>query len=570
MAIFHLTAKTVARASGRSAVAAAAYRCGTRLLNERDGLAHDFRARSGVVSTFIVAPDAAPAWTLNRQSLWSAAEIRETRLNAVTAREWEAALPDELDAVQREALVRQFAAAMVERFGVVADCAIHAPSGDGDQRNHHLHMLTTTRAVGADGLGAKTRALDDRKSNAVEGVRALWETLTNDALEAAGTDARIDRRSLKAQAAAAAQEATSALQIAEKAARSLNPIGKRRKVQTATESAQEALQRVEAVSRPPTTHVGPQRTAEARRAAKEAAQQEAEKEARAQQFKEDEARKAQQEARAQRLVDGLVSAGRRAELMLSVTAADYRDRLVKTIQRASDILDDMDQKGAVTWARSFVARGGFVVDVFRKRLSREGVVSVAAEGDHLADGAAAHASGSLESRAFVAWSAAAAEDDAPAAQHEAELRALQPAPPRKTPPPPKPAPVPKPVPIPRPIPAPAPEPLLQRNENHLRNLELSAISSMKEGGEALFYRMMRETRDEKYSLDRARAALRGRLNHDFGRVWPEAVQAEFKRVMTLEELLPKPEPVAKPSPPQSAPDPEKPAPQPPRPSGPSM
>lgn len=570
MAIFHLTAKTVARASGRSAVAAAAYRCGTRLLNERDGLAHDFRARSGVVSTFIVAPDAAPAWTLDRQALWSAAEIREIRLNAVTAREWEAALPDELDAGQREALVRQFAAAMVERFGVVADCAIHAPSGDGDQRNHHLHMLTTTRAVGADGLGAKTRVLDDRKSNAVEGVRALWEALTNDALEAAGTDARIDRRSLKAQAAAAAQEATSALQSAEKAARSLNPIGRRRKVQTATESAQEALQRAEALSRPPTNHVGAERTAEMRRKAKEAAQQEAEKEARAQQLREDEARKVQQETRVQRLADGLVSAGRRAELMLSVTAADYRDRLVKTIQRASDILDDMDQKGVTAWARSFVARGGFVVGVFRMRLSREGVVSEAAEGDHLADGAAAHASGSLESRAFVAWSAAAAEDDAPAAQHEAELRARQPAPPRKTPPPAKPAPVPKPIPSPRPIPAPAPEPLFQRNENHQRNLERSAISSMKERGEALFFGMLRETHDREYSLDRARRELRRGLNHDFGRVWPEAVQAEFKRVMTLEELLPKPEPVAKPSPPQSAPEPEKPAPQPPRPSGLSM
>lgn len=267
MAIYHLSAKVVSRTSGRSAVAAAAYRSGERLLDARTGLAHDFRARAGVVTSFIAAPADAPDWALDRQSLWSATEGHETRSNSTTAREWEAALPDELDADQREALARLFAAAMVARFGVVADCALHAPSREGDERNHHLHMLTTTRTVDAQGFGAKTRELDGGKGRgaAVEEIRALWADLTNRALEAAQVSARIDHRSHEAQRA----EATEVAQDAVKAERSLNPIGKRQRVHEAAERAAEARSRVETLPEAPGTHDGPQRTAQARRETRE-------------------------------------------------------------------------------------------------------------------------------------------------------------------------------------------------------------------------------------------------------------------------------------------------------------
>lgn len=267
MAIYHLSAKVISRSSGRSAVAAAAYRCGERLLNQRDGQVHDFRARSGVQATFIAAPEDAPSWTLDRQALWSAAELHETRGNATTAREWEAALPAELDAGQREALSRQFAAAMVERFGIVADCAIHAPSGEGDRRNHHLHMLTTTRTVTAEGFGAKTRELDGGKGrgHAVDEVRALWGDLCNHALEAAQIHDRVDHRSH----AALRVEAVEAVAAQEKAERSLNPIGKRQRVQSATERAVEARERVQGLPDTPGTHKGPQRAAQERRETRE-------------------------------------------------------------------------------------------------------------------------------------------------------------------------------------------------------------------------------------------------------------------------------------------------------------
>ena len=200
MAIFHLSVKTVSRATGRSAVAAAAYRTATVLENERDGLRHDYTRRGGVEAAFIVAP-AAAAWTADRSALWNAVEAAEKRRDAKVAREYELALPHELDRGGREVLVRAFAGEVVARFGVAADVAIHAPGREGDHRNHHAHVLTTTRTVTAEGMGAKTRELDVKQTSApaIEALRALWAVQVNHALERIRVEARVDHRSLERQ-----------------------------------------------------------------------------------------------------------------------------------------------------------------------------------------------------------------------------------------------------------------------------------------------------------------------------------------------------------------------------------
>ena len=62
-----------------------------------------------------------------------------------------------------------------------------------DQRNHHAHILTTTRTY-ADGiLGEKTRILDSPKTSGkeVEYMRQAWANFVNRALEWAGHDTRI-------------------------------------------------------------------------------------------------------------------------------------------------------------------------------------------------------------------------------------------------------------------------------------------------------------------------------------------------------------------------------------------
>jgi len=205
VASYHLSVKTVKRSVGRSAVAAAAYRVGERIECQREGRVHDYTRKQGIEETFIVAPEAAPAWAQDRAALWNAAEDRETRRNSVTAREWELALPSELSAEARADLARGFAQALVDRYGIAADVALHAPHREGDQRNHHAHILTTTRVLSEAGLTDKTRILDAAKTGGAEidDMRGLWAQMQNHALERAGQEARVDHRSLEDQREAA-------------------------------------------------------------------------------------------------------------------------------------------------------------------------------------------------------------------------------------------------------------------------------------------------------------------------------------------------------------------------------
>lgn len=205
MASYHLSVKTIKRSAGRSATAAAAYRSGGVIACAREGRVHDYSAKRGIEACFILAPEGAPDWVRDRAALWNAAEARETRKNSVTAREWELALPAELGAEDRAGLVRDFGQALVARYGIAVDVALHAPHREGDQRNHHAHVLTTTRAIGAEGFGDKTRVLDAAKTGGVEieAMRGLWAEMQNRALERAGEAARVDHRSLEAQRDAA-------------------------------------------------------------------------------------------------------------------------------------------------------------------------------------------------------------------------------------------------------------------------------------------------------------------------------------------------------------------------------
>jgi len=110
-------------------------------------------------------------------------------------------LPHELDDDQRQALALDFAQRLVDRYDFAADVCIHRPDKDGDQRNHHAHILATTRRMGPDGLTEKTRELDDRITGPLEvrWVRQCFQDVTNDHLERASVDNVIDIRSYRAQ-----------------------------------------------------------------------------------------------------------------------------------------------------------------------------------------------------------------------------------------------------------------------------------------------------------------------------------------------------------------------------------
>ncbi|MQT44813.1 hypothetical protein GHO45_28335, partial [Pseudomonas sp. FSL R10-0765] len=85
MAIYSASVKTVSRGGGRSATAAAAYRNGEEITDERTGEVHDYRRRTGVEHVASFAPEGmAPQPSAE---LWNRAEAAEVRKNARVARE---------------------------------------------------------------------------------------------------------------------------------------------------------------------------------------------------------------------------------------------------------------------------------------------------------------------------------------------------------------------------------------------------------------------------------------------------------------------------------------------------
>lgn len=221
MAIYHLHCTTIARNSGRSSVASAAYRSGERLVNEQDGRVHDYSKRDGVVHSEISAPDHAPDWAKNRETLWNRVEEAEKGPKARTCREVEVALPAELTREQQINLMRDYVKKNFTDKGMIADWSIH-DKGDG---NPHCHILLTTRELDRDGnwkpksrkeydlneAGEKIKLpsgewkshkvdLNDwNKTETLERWRENWAKEVNRELERNGHETRIDHRSLDSQ-----------------------------------------------------------------------------------------------------------------------------------------------------------------------------------------------------------------------------------------------------------------------------------------------------------------------------------------------------------------------------------
>jgi hypothetical protein len=180
VASYLLRVQTIQRATGRSAVAAAAYRSGQNLTDDRLAMEFDFAGKAGVEFSEIRLPEGAPASLADRQTLWNAAEKAEARKDAVPAREILIALPHELDFEQRRTLVRDFVDRHVTPRGMIADVAIHVPGQEGDQRNFHAHILLTTRRVTPGGFGPKDPAW--RTPQQVRDWRVGWAEIQNEHL----------------------------------------------------------------------------------------------------------------------------------------------------------------------------------------------------------------------------------------------------------------------------------------------------------------------------------------------------------------------------------------------------
>jgi hypothetical protein len=207
MAIFYMDVKIIGRSSGRSSVGAAAYRAGEKLhsiahasyqsgekLKGKGGkITHDYTKKKGVVHSEILLPENAPPEYKDRETLWNAVELSETRKNSQLAREIIVALPKELKLNEQIELLRAYVQENFVKIGICADIAIH----DNDDGNPHAHIMLTTREVTRDGFGKKNREWN--KKETLLSWRKAWAHTINRVFMRKGLDARIDHRSYKEQ-----------------------------------------------------------------------------------------------------------------------------------------------------------------------------------------------------------------------------------------------------------------------------------------------------------------------------------------------------------------------------------
>ena len=191
MAIYHCSVKIIGRSSGRSSVAAAAYRAGQKITNERDGITHDYTRKRGVAHSEIVLPASAPSEYNDRATLWNTVEKIERRCDSQTAREVEVALPLEFNTEENIQAVRNYIHENFTSKGMCADFAIHNNRG-----NPHAHIMLTMRDVSPTGFGKKNR--DWNNVQLLEEWRENWANVCNRTLEQKGVQ-KIDHRSLEAQ-----------------------------------------------------------------------------------------------------------------------------------------------------------------------------------------------------------------------------------------------------------------------------------------------------------------------------------------------------------------------------------
>lgn len=204
MAICHISAKaSVSRGAGRSSTASAAYRAGVCITDLRTGEVFDYRRKGGVESADLLMPGDRIE---DRAKFWNDVEAHHKRGDAMVAREVVIALPDELSPAERKRLAHDFAKELVKEYGIAIDVAIHKPGKEGDERNHHGHLLMSACTVDLNGvLGKKCNELDPIhcKRNGVENLaerfRERWADLVNERLQENGIEQRIDHRTLAEQ-----------------------------------------------------------------------------------------------------------------------------------------------------------------------------------------------------------------------------------------------------------------------------------------------------------------------------------------------------------------------------------
>ncbi len=211
---YHFHYRKFSRADGKSAVEAAAYRYAAKLHDERTGENHNYTFKRGVTDTMVITPlgQPVPDWVHDPQRLWNEAESAEkNNPRALVMHELEIAIPHQLTHEQRKEAARHMAIFITKRYGCVAHLAFHEPNREGDQRNHHVHLMFTTRAITETGFAKnKFRHFSRREAEArdtgeltgaeeIKLIRKQWALIGNRHLQMAGHKPTLDHRSYEDQ-----------------------------------------------------------------------------------------------------------------------------------------------------------------------------------------------------------------------------------------------------------------------------------------------------------------------------------------------------------------------------------
>ena len=130
-------------------MAASAYLSCSNILNDYDGVRHDYTRKKGLVWQEIFLPEYAPAEWQDRGVLWNAVEEIEKTKDSRLAREFVPALPVELSKEQWQQLLSDFIKEQFVADGMCADVAIHDPYPPG--HNPHAHIMLTVRPLDENG-----------------------------------------------------------------------------------------------------------------------------------------------------------------------------------------------------------------------------------------------------------------------------------------------------------------------------------------------------------------------------------------------------------------------------------
>ncbi|MEI7353579.1 MobQ family relaxase [Pectobacterium versatile] len=212
MAIFHLEFKIVKRSEGMSSCRKAAYHNRSRITDDRTGNTYDFSYRSDLFHHQILAPVSAPAHIIESSTaLWNEVERVERQKDGQTARYFDVAIPCELNNEDKIKLVVEYCQKNFVDKGMIADIAFH----DLDGNNPHAHVMLTLKPITAEGFGKKDRSWNDKKNVIL--WRESWSVIANRYLTDAGSNERIDHRSIDVQHSEALENAAITLDVEEKA-----------------------------------------------------------------------------------------------------------------------------------------------------------------------------------------------------------------------------------------------------------------------------------------------------------------------------------------------------------------